>query len=150
MAVLGLDPRINPAISIGCLLTGIASFAKWSPIEMAGPPYPVMAGLDPAIRSATSLRQMADWQAVTNGSQLMRSAITITALAVGALHAPLTPSWSSLTRPSHRMFADWDCIFRKLYAGGDGRDKPVHDRVGESIISAVGVSSLASSHTRIG
>jgi hypothetical protein len=29
MAVLGLDPRINPAISIGWLLTGIASFANW-------------------------------------------------------------------------------------------------------------------------
>jgi hypothetical protein len=26
-------------------------------------PYPSMAGLDPAIRSGTSLRQMADWVA---------------------------------------------------------------------------------------
>jgi hypothetical protein len=26
-------------------------------------PYPVMAGLDPAIRRGTSLRQMADWVA---------------------------------------------------------------------------------------
>jgi hypothetical protein len=28
MAVLGLDPRINPAIPIECLLTRIASFAS--------------------------------------------------------------------------------------------------------------------------
>ena len=27
------------------------------------------------------------------------------------------------------MFADWDCIFRKFRAGGDGRDKPGHDGV---------------------
>ena len=37
------------------------------------------------------------------------------------------------------MFADWDCIFRKLRAGGDGRDKPGYDAVGESIISALGI-----------
>ena len=37
------------------------------------------------------------------------------------------------------MFADWDCIFRKPRAGGDGRDKPGHDGVGESIISALGI-----------
>ena len=36
------------------------------------------------------------------------------------------------------MFADWDYIFRKLRAGGGRRDKPGHDGVGESIISALG------------
>jgi hypothetical protein len=25
------------------------------------------------------------------------------------------------------LIADWDCIVRKLRAGGDGRDKPGHD-----------------------
>ena len=39
----------------------------------------------------------------------------------------------------HRMFAGWDCILRKLRAGGDGRDKPGHDGVGESIISVLGL-----------
>jgi hypothetical protein len=38
------------------------------------------------------------------------------------------------------MLADWDCIFRKLRARGDGRDKPGHDGVGESIISALGIN----------
>jgi hypothetical protein len=33
MAVLGLDPRINPAISIGLLLNRIASFAKCVRVE---------------------------------------------------------------------------------------------------------------------
>ena len=33
MAVLGLDPRINPAIPIGCLRNGVASFAKWVRVE---------------------------------------------------------------------------------------------------------------------
>ena len=37
------------------------------------------------------------------------------------------------------MFADWDCIFRKHRAGGDGRDEPGNDGVGESIISALGI-----------
>ena len=47
------------------------------------------------------------------------------------------------------MFADWDCIFRKLCAGGDGRVDPRvkpedgHDGVGESILSALGISLLA-------
>jgi hypothetical protein len=34
MAVLGLDPRINPAIAIGWLLTGIASFVRPVQVEM--------------------------------------------------------------------------------------------------------------------
>jgi hypothetical protein len=37
----------------------------------------------------------------------------------------------------YRMFADPDCIFHKVGARGDGRVKPGHDGVGESIISAV-------------
>jgi hypothetical protein len=37
------------------------------------------------------------------------------------------------------MFADWGCIFRKLRADGDGRDKPGHGGAGESIISALGI-----------
>ena len=39
------------------------------------------------------------------------------------------------------MFADPDCIFRKLRAGEDGRDMPGHDGVGESIISALGITA---------
>jgi hypothetical protein len=74
MTVLGLDPRIDPVIFIGWLLTGIASFAICYGLPMAGSSpamtgiksrnfrplvlyqgplgstlHPVMAGLDPAI-----------------------------------------------------------------------------------------------------
>jgi hypothetical protein len=38
------------------------------------------------------------------------------------------------------MFDEWDCIFRKLRAGGDGPDKPGHDGIGESIISPLGMT----------
>jgi hypothetical protein len=43
------------------------------------------------------------------------------------------------------MFADWDCIFRKPRAGGDDRNKPGHDGVEESIISALGITPKARS-----
>jgi len=54
------------------------------PVSRRGrPPYPVIAGLDPgrdpAIRSGTSLRQMADWVAGSDewvAINLMRSGVT--------------------------------------------------------------------------
>ena len=44
MVVLGLDPRINPAISIGWLLTGIASFAK--PVQVDTESSPTITALE--------------------------------------------------------------------------------------------------------
>jgi hypothetical protein len=35
--IAGLDPGLDPAISIGWLLTGIASFASYVRVEMARP-----------------------------------------------------------------------------------------------------------------
>jgi hypothetical protein len=39
-----------------------------------------------------------------------------------------------------RMVVDWHCIFRKAEVGRGGWVKPSHHAVGESIISAFGIS----------
>jgi hypothetical protein len=39
------------------------------------------------------------------------------------------------------MVADWNCIFRKVRAGREAGN-PRHDGIGESIISAVGISRI--------
>jgi hypothetical protein len=47
------------------------------------------------------------------------------------------------------MFADRYCNFRKVREGEDGRDKPGHDGVGESIISALDITPIKSQITPI-